>query len=69
VERAPERLTVTVPWQVTGSSGRGRSLAPYVNGLAIAVLVAAGVAAAFARRRRDRVEPPPLPDPVAESVR
>lgn len=71
VERAPERLTVIVPWQVTGSSGHGRSLAPYVNGLAIAVLVAGGVAAAFARRRRDHVEPPPppLPDPVAGSVR
>jgi copper transport protein len=70
LQRGPERLTVTVPWQVTGSSGHGRSLAPYVNGLAIAVLVAGGVAAAFARRRRDHVEPPPpLPDPVAGSVR
>jgi copper transport protein len=68
LQRGPERLTVTVPWQVTGPSGRGRSLAPYVNGLAIAVLVGAGAAAAFARRRRDHVEPPTLPDPVAGSV-
>jgi copper transport protein len=68
LQRGPERLTVTVPWQVSGSSGHGRPLAPYVNGLAIAVLAGAGAAAAFVRRRRDQVEPRPLPDPVAGSV-
>jgi len=68
LQRGPERLTVTVPWQVTGSSGRGAPLAPYVNGLAVAVLLAAAAATAYALRRRDHVEPPTLPDPVAGSV-
>ena len=58
LQRGAERLTVTVPWQVTGPSSRGRPLAPYVNGLAIAVLVAAAVAVVYTLRRRNNPRGP-----------
>jgi copper transport protein len=66
LQRGAERLTVTVPWQVTGSSSRGQPLAPYVNGLAIALLAAAVAAAAYTLRRRN--DPRDLADQEEEVV-
>jgi copper transport protein len=80
VRRAGERLTVTVPWRVSPKAApptvarQEHRLAPYVNAVALCVLVLALIVAvprvAARRRHRRPLDPdPPAPAEILEDVR
>jgi copper transport protein len=79
IRRAGERLTVTMPWRVSPKAvppavaRPEHRLAPYVNGLALCVLLLAlsvGVQRIVrGRRRRQPGTPPPTPAEILEDAR
>jgi copper transport protein len=80
VQRAGERLTVTVPWRVSPKSvpptaaRQEHRLAPYANAVALCVLLlalSAGVQRTVARRRRRRLgtDSPAPAETILEDVR
>jgi copper transport protein len=81
VRRAGERLTVTVPWQVSAEPVLAASprpdyrLAPYVNAIALGILLlalGAGVRLLAVRRKRQRFDaarPPAAEEMILEDVR
>ena len=78
IRRAGERLTVTMPWRITPKAApptvarQEHRLAPYVNAIALCVLVLAlsfGVWRLVVRRRRQPDTASPEPTEILEDVR
>jgi copper transport protein len=79
IRRAGERLTITMPWRVAAKAApptvarQGHRLAPYLNAVALCVLLlalSAGVQRIVVRRRRRQPgTEPPAPAEILEDVR